>query len=84
MRKLLKVYESVLQQLEESAGAHDLPPGHSNVWAKEALPRLVKRLAVDGFHYEHGHIRHKGQIVSLPTVREAAAALDMPELHRLR
>jgi hypothetical protein len=79
-RKILKVYEAALVDLEEKV-RH--PPAH---WSAEILQKnlasLVKWLENDGFRFANGCITHKGQVMSLPTVQEAAAALDVPELHR--
>ena len=77
VRRILKVYENTLAQLEHRI---------ANTWnpedAKREFEALKKWLARDGFQYENGRILHAGQVASLPTVHEAAAAFDVPELHR--
>jgi hypothetical protein len=78
VRKILRVYEAVLAKLEEAN-----PFAWANPEAaKRELATLTKLLERDGFRYENGRITHKGQVASLPMVHEAAAALDVPELHR--
>lgn len=79
MRKLLMVYESALDQLEEAAGTEPRP-AESKTWATDALRKLSRSLARDGFAYERGRILHNGHIASLPSVHEAAAGFDVPEL----
>src|ERR1051325_4132793 len=79
VRKILKVYEAVLEKLEADA--------ENRAWPDPGAPRrllvsLTKFIEKDGFRYASGHITHKGQVASLPMVHEAAAALDVPELHR--
>jgi hypothetical protein len=77
VRKVLKLYENTLVQLEHRI---------ANTWnpddTKREFEALKKWLARDGFHYENSRLLHAGQVASLPTVHEAAAAFDVPELHR--
>lgn len=82
MRKLLAVYEAVLVKFEtDISNGYGYGYGDNEI-GKRALAALIKFLERDGFQYENGHITHKGQVASLPLVHEAAAALDVPELHR--
>lgn len=80
VRKVLQVYEGVLQKLEDDVLEPDR--WHDPEAPKRILGSLTKFLERDGFRYEAGRITHKGQVASLPMVHEAAAALDVPELHR--
>jgi hypothetical protein len=80
VRKLLKVFESVLVKLEEETIN---PIGWVDADApKRAMATPTKFLERDGFRHESGYITRKGQVASLPMVHAAAAALDVPELHR--
>jgi hypothetical protein len=75
--RLLVVYEGVLDALEQQVARE---PGDN--FAKEALATLIKLLGRDGFNHVNGRILHKGRVANLTTVRAAAAAFDVPELHR--
>ncbi|HVW28097.1 MAG TPA: abortive infection family protein [Polyangiaceae bacterium] len=78
-RKVLKVYAAQLQALEDLIAEY---PQYELEEPKRSLATLTKVLERAGFKYETGVITYKGQVASLPTVQEAAAALDVPELHR--
>ncbi len=80
VRKILKVFEGVLAKLDEDVLN---PIGWVNAEApKREREKLLRLLERDGFQYENGHIIHQGQVARLPMVQEAAATLDVPELHR--
>jgi hypothetical protein len=81
VRKILQVYENVLARLEEDIAN---PKGR---WVdaeapKRQLSTLIKLLEKDGFRYENGRLANRADRVGLPSVHAAAAALDVPELHR--
>ena len=77
-RKALNVYAEVLQELEDNIAITNVDTTAS----KQIVASLTRFLERDGFKYENGSITHHGQVASLPMVHEAAAALDVPELHR--
>jgi len=81
IRKIVQVYENVLARLEEDIKS---PKGR---WVdadapKRQLSTLTKLLEKDGFRYENGRLVSRADRVGLPRVHAAAAALDVPELHR--
>jgi Abortive infection C-terminus len=81
VRKVVQVYENVLARLEVDIQS---PKGR---WIdaeapKRQLSTLTKCLEKDGFKHENGRLLQRGHSVGLPTVSAAAAALDVPELHR--
>jgi hypothetical protein len=81
VRKVVLVYENVLARLEEDI---QNPKGRwSDAEApKRALSTLTKLLEKDGFRYENGRLVNRADRVGVSTVHAAAAALDVPELHR--
>lgn len=78
--KVLRAYEGVLARLEDEIANADAWTSPEEL--QQMLDSLVRFLKRNGFGFETGHITHKGPVISLPAVRAAAGALDVPELHR--
>lgn len=82
VRKLLVVYENILNDLHDIGqnAAVVIQPRDNH--ALKEFDALVKVLRRDGFDFEGGHILHRGHIASLPTMQEAATRFDLPALQR--
>jgi hypothetical protein len=81
VRKLLKVYEVVLLQLDHYATHPDI---YDDARARAAiqLASLTKWLTRDGFEFKEGHITRAAGTAHLAEFSESAARLDAPELQR--
>jgi hypothetical protein len=72
VRKVLTVYENVLNQLEEA----------DNEYAQTPFKSLKKWIEKDGFHYSAGKLTPILKHQDLQVISDAAATFDAPELHR--
>ena len=77
-RKVLTVYENVLNQLEERAQS----PFSDNEWAQNSFSSLKKWVEKDGFRYENGRLIPVGKNQALQGIADTVAKFDAPELHR--
>jgi hypothetical protein len=79
VRKVLRVFESVLLTLEERVRT---PPwGGKDEWAERSLSTLKRCLERDGFFYAEGHITAVGHNPAIEQLTETAQAMDA---HALR
>lgn len=79
-RNVLDAYEHLLTELEDNIARNGELPGGDV--PKAELAKLIQHLERDGFRYKKRRIAHTGRATGLPMVSAAAAALDVPELHR--
>lgn len=80
VRKILIVYENVLNRLEDRVKSiFELDNGE---WAQKKIGSLKKWIERDGFRYENGKLIPVGHVIQIPEVSNVAARLDAPELHR--
>lgn len=79
-RKLLRVFEEILAQLE--ARIADPLNSYGMADDRKALDRLTLRLRHDGFAYQDGRIVSIGQVPSLTHLESIAVSADFPYLLR--
>lgn len=75
VRKVLTVYENVLNHLEEQDEL-----GHE--WARNTFHSLKKWIEKDGFSYSDSRLTSTGRHQVLDDMTEQTREFDMPELHR--
>lgn len=79
VRKLLAVYEHVLDNLEVEADS-DRP--YQNPNAKQELEKLLRCLRRDGFEWDNSRLVPPADMIAVSTVHDAISGLDAPELNR--
>jgi hypothetical protein len=80
VRKVLRVYESVLLTLEERIKTP--PGGQKDEWAEKGLSTLKRCLERDGFSYADGRITAVGHNPAIDQLAETAHALDAHALRK--
>lgn len=78
-RKVLGVYESVLDDLELRAKAEDAQP---RKYAVQSLAKLLRDLGRDGFQWHEGRLVPESDLITVASVRDAVAGLTGPEVDR--
>jgi hypothetical protein len=79
VKKLLVVYEGVLDDLEDALLSNDQYRRDQAKRDKESLLRLLRR---DGFEWSNGHLVPPADLIGVSGLHDAVAALDAPELNR--
>lgn len=79
VKKLLAVYEGVLDDLDDEAHSGEPLAGE---WAREQISKFARRLEKDGFNWNGGRLLSDEHVVSLLNVQDAVVALDAPQLSR--
>jgi len=82
VRKVLTVYENVLNQLEEQIENDDYWYTGDKDWAKKSFNSLKKWIEKDGYKYSEGRLEPVGKSVSLSEITHQAFKFDIPELQR--
>ena len=75
VRKVLTVYENVLNHLEEQSEI-------GNEWAEKTFRSLKKWIEKDGFSYQDSRLTRTGRHLALEDMSDQTQAFDTPELHR--
>ena len=75
VRRVVTVYENVLNHLEEQSEI-------GNEFAEKGFRSLKKWIEKDGFSYEDSRLTRTGRHQVLEDVSDQAQAFDAPELHR--
>jgi len=78
VKKILKVYENTLLDLENQA--RGIAFSRNTEWAKKSFESLKRWLMKDGFIYTNGKIIHSGHYSSLQDVSKTTAYFDGNEL----
>ena len=79
VRRLLTVYEHVLDHLEIQASTNQ---PYQDPSAKQELEKLLRCLRRDGFEWNDGRLVPPADMITISTVHDAISALDAPELNR--
>ena len=79
VRKLVSVYERVLDDLEIQAGTES---SFQTPYSTQELDKLLRCLRRDGFTWEDGRLIAPPDMITISTVHDAIAGLDAPELNR--
>lgn len=79
VRRVLVVYEHVLDELEVGADATD---HFRSEYAKQELEKLLRALRRDGIKWNDGRLIAPSHMITIANVHDAIAGLDAPELNR--
>lgn len=82
VRKVLTVYENVLNQLEEQIGDNSYWSASTKNWAQKSFDSLKKWIEKDGYKYSEGKLKPVSKSISLSEISRQAVKFDIPELQR--
>jgi hypothetical protein len=77
-KKILKVYENVLNHLEENVNSAFI----NSDWSQKTFNSLKKWIEKDGFEYKNGQLISTKRNKALQDITKLAVKFDAPELHR--
>ncbi|MFA7329813.1 MAG: abortive infection family protein [Candidatus Delongbacteria bacterium] len=79
VKKLMRVFESVLDELEVGVEAKDQ---YRAGFAKEELGKFSRALRRDGFRWEDARLLAPTDLLTMENIHHAISGLDAPELNR--